>query len=176
MVAKATVTALASTLSMSLADVNAIDRYYDDIVYERSLLLANTTTAAATAGTAVYALGALATELLALFFDGAYLFPTMLKELEAAAGPGWRDATGTPTHWLTEEETENNFRVWPTPDVAGTLRLVYGEYRADVPTWLEPAIAWDILAREFQRDSDHRDPAFAAACAFMAQRYYVAVI
>lgn len=173
--AKVDVTNLATTLSAGLADATTISRYYDDIALERADWLATTSTAAVTAGTAVYALPASATTLLALLFDDAYLWPTTLRELEVAAGLGWRDATGTPTCWLQEEETENNFRLWPTPDYAGTLRLVYGEARTDVPTWLEPAMAWDILSREFQRDSDHRDPSFARACAVMAARYYNAV-
>ena len=44
------------------------------------------------------------------------------------------------------------------------LALIHTEYRADVMPYLEPALTFYVLAREYARESDHVNPAMAALC------------
>ncbi len=43
--------------------------------------------------------------------------------------------------------------------------MIATETRDGYPEWLNLPLALLVLAREFARESDHRDPAFSTACA-----------
>ena len=143
--------------------------------------IAGVTLLPTSAGTAVYGPGPTAVRVLATFWDDRALARTRIDELRWTEVQ-FRDAVGTPVAWVQAEETTEQFRVSPTPDVGSTaftydsathlgagfppnaLGVIATETRADYPTWLNLPLALLVLAREFSRESDHRDPAFAQAC------------
>jgi len=117
----------------------------------------------------------------AIFYDDVQLSPTRLQSLEAVDAD-WRSVIGRPNSYIREDQNAHEFRVYPVPDEssvdfsflfgsplghdfpARSLGIVQGEHRDDLPAWLDVPLALQILAREYARESDHRDPAFAKAC------------
>jgi hypothetical protein len=182
-VPKATVLALVDTVGRGQADATAAERYYRDVVFDagRIELATELTLVPATAGDADYALPSGAVRLLGVFFDDVALLPVSLRELEAT-NPQWRDEVGAPVAYVTEGETVQTFRLYPAPDVNSksfipvfgeptgrdfplyNLAILHTEIRDDYPEWTDLVFAFGVLAREFARESNHRDPVFAAAC------------
>jgi len=99
----------------------------------------------------------------------------------------WRTKRGTPVTVARADVGGRRFRLVPAPDrdsedyiflfgdplglhfPAYSVAVIHTEIRTDLPVWLEEAIVWFVLAREFSRDSDHTDLAFAGVCTRMAQ-------
>jgi len=145
--------------------------------------IANVALLPTTAGTAVYFPSSETVEVLGAFFDDRALARGRVDELRWTATQ-WRDVRGEPLVWIQDQETTDSFRLMPTPDVgsaaftydAGTgthlgvgfppnaLGVFFAESRIDLPAWLDLPVALLVLAREFSRESDHRDPAFAGTC------------
>ena len=55
------------------------------------------------------------------------------------------------------------------------IMVLHTELRSLVPDWLELPVAFEILAREYRRESDHRDDAFATLCQRFADLLYAMV-
>jgi len=53
---------------------------------------------------------------------------------------------------------------------------VMGERRDDLPSWMDVPLALGVLAREYERESDHRDAVFAAACRQMSSTLLALVL
>ncbi len=166
----------------TLTDSTAIDQYYRDAVYEFGLLLDGLTDAdfvATTNGTAVYTQPSDAIQVLMLCYGEVQLRPTMRRALEAYA-PLWRTKRGSPQSFTTTDANIHQWRMVPIPDhdgsTIGALTPFDAEFPADnltfistitadnVPLIDELWLTFDVLAREFSRESDHRDPQFAKVC------------
>ena len=165
-----------------LAERSSTTNLYDAVGEDlaRDGWIAGVTVLPTTAGTAVYYPGTTTVRVLATFWDDRALARAKIDELRWQDAQ-WRDTLGTPAVWVQAEETTESFRVVPTPDVGSAaftydsnthlgaaypphaLAVVATESRPSYPEWLNLPLALLILEREFLRESDHRDPAFAGA-------------
>lgn len=177
---------LCQDLSTNQSDADAIDKFYDDVVSDlgRGDWLVTTDVLAATAGTAQYNPVSTIVELRGVWYDDRWLYKESLRSIEAL-NPNWRDERGTPRAYIIEDETNLQFRLYPRPAVDSKtpgggeeMGLEFPEYsvvvlmteiRETLPAWLELPVAFEILAREFGRESDHHDPTFAKSCKEISQ-------
>lgn len=90
------------------------------------------------------------------------------QSLEACIWPQWRAGVSSPKAITYSHEDQPDFRLVPTPGSPDTLKIIRTEFRDDVPVWLELPIAFEVMSREFGRESDHQDLAFAEATAKVA--------
>lgn len=171
---KATVTGLVTSLSISLADSTTASDYYDRIVVEHGVKRTSLTDAAYVAGvadTAAYTLPSDAIRLLGTCYDDTWLFREDKRGVERT-DPDWRTHAGQPRFVIKDDLTVRQFYAIPAPTVSGdsvgvntpftafvrnNLTVVYTDNTADVQPYEELAVAVDILAREFARESDHQD-------------------
>lgn len=184
---KEDVLTLAQDLSLQQGDPATASALYDEAVlalHGRPLLV-GMTFLEHDAENSVYDVPDAALELLAVFYDDRQL-SSMTRQAIESIQPDWRDRRGPPRAFVTETEGDRRFRLWPVPDTASTPEsFVFGEpfgrdypgyilvvlateARRDVPAWLELPLALEVLGREFARESNHRDPVFAGACAELA--------
>jgi len=179
---KADVLTLVDDLSLGQADAASVVKFYDEVVIDlgQRNLLTNASLVALTAQTGTYTLPAEALRPLAMFYDDAHLTHADERAL-MAIDPNWRSALGTPMAWVTDDETDRTFRLFEQPSAtskpfififgspfgtdypAMSVAVIFTEKRDDLPVWLELPVALEILAREFARESAHRDQAAAAA-------------
>jgi hypothetical protein len=127
------------------------------------------------------------------FFYEDMVLPELSAEELFAHDRDWRAMVGRPIGVYREGIGLRRFRLYPQPDVppaayifafgaplgadypAAHALVIHTANPQDVPLWLEPAMTWFILAREFTRDSDHVNPIFAQRCALLAQAELEAV-
>lgn len=186
--AKADVIALVEDIAgdrsdtLNLTDTTLTDQYYDDAVYEFGARLDGIVEAefvATVKGTAVYTQPATAITPLMLCYGDRQLRPSARRAMEAY-DPLWRTRKGTPQSYMTTDANIHEWRLVPIPDrdgeAIGVLTPFTSEFPeenllfistasvADVPAIDEFWLTFDILAREFSRESDHRDALFAKTC------------
>jgi hypothetical protein len=175
-------------LSTNQADATAIDKYYDEVVADlgRTEWLVTASLVTATAGTNEYTPPATAIDLLHLFYDDRLLYESKLRAIESV-NTHWRDERGPPKSYIIEDETNKQFRLYPSPVVSSkdfifmfgsplgldfpeyAICIVHTEQREVLPKWLEMPVAFAILSREFARESDHKDAQFADSCKALAE-------
>lgn len=108
------------------------------------------------------------------------------KEL-AQYSVNWRSLHGAPQVVYRGDVGSRRFRLVPLPDRPSEAPIFLFGYpmddtypqncvvvfhtdnRQNTPPYLDLPLAFFVLGREFSRDSNHRDLAFAAHCARMAQ-------
>lgn len=143
----------------------AVDRYFDavmrDLAWTEDLIEVSTDTIFA--GQTSTTLSAVAVKIVAVFFNGRQLDQISLRSLESF-DPRWRDQKGEPVAYTTEGELTKTIRFYPTPDSDGTLTIFHTQIQVAVPQWLELPIAFEILSREYGRESNHRDDTFSQLC------------
>ena len=119
--------------------------------------------------------------LISVVYDDTVLSELMLRELEALT-TGWRNTSGSPVAFTTETVTAKTIEVFPAPFETSPLIIpvhglptgedyvpgngisIHSEFRTDPRPILTLPIALLVLAREYARESDHQDFAFASAC------------
>lgn len=183
------VLSLCQELCTNQADATAIIKYYDEIVADlgRGEWLIVAEILSTTADTFEYDPPSNIADLKAVLYDDRWLYKENLRALEAV-NPHWRDERGTPRAYVLEDESNHKFRLYPKPDrnskdfvpiFGSPLGLDFPEYsvvvlmtelRTDLPPWLEMPVAWEILAREFARESDHMDLSFAKIAKQISQK------
>lgn len=179
---RASVLALITDYAFNLDDVT-VDGFYDDMMWDAARwgVATSIQLIPSARGDAEYVLPDTEGRTYALFYDDVMLSPSLLQQLEAV-NPLWRQASGKPNTYVVQDQSDRRFRVYPAPDANSedfvflfgapmghdfperAIGCVIGEQRADQPSWLDIPLALAILGREFERESDHRDTAFAAAC------------
>lgn len=179
--AKADVLALVTSFSNGQADSTSASEYYDQDMSDisRQPWLVGCRLAAVAPRTGEFTLADDEGKLLAVFYDTRLLDRTTERTLEQK-NPNWRDEFGTPVAYITEDEPKKTFRVYPIPIVpSAPFSFIFGEplgrdyplysiayfvteIRTDVPEYMEMALAWRVLNREYERESNHRDDDFAA--------------
>jgi hypothetical protein len=171
---KADTLALATLLAGPDVDQTLLDRFYRDVVWEfgQAELLVRSTVIPVTAGTGEFQLPERGVRLLTVFYDDEEIGPLRLTDV-ASLDAHWRDARGRPLAYIVDDRSARGFRLYPIPDVASKTGIYevtafHTEAPDDVLVWLELPIALTVLAREYVRESDHRDPVFAASCQNMA--------
>lgn len=174
-------------LSLQLVSDETIERFYDDAIRElgRFEILTKASLIAATSGTATYSLPEEAVQALAYFWDTRALDVARHPEVECR-NIDWRGESGAPLAVVLEDETEDSFRLYPNPNVtsddfifllgapfgvdfpANSIGVIHTEYRETIPDYLDLPIVFSVLAREFGRDSNHRDELASSAYREMA--------
>lgn len=119
--------------------------------------------------------------LLILIYDDQVLSRLGLREMESLRR-GWRNVHGTPVAYTLESETAKTVEVFPTPLTTsppiipvhglptgldyqpGNGISIHVENRQNALPILTIPLALMVLSREYVRESDHRDMAFAALC------------
>lgn len=190
--AKADVLALVDLLALGRADLELADRYYREIVEELGEMPLHIDIALLepAPGDQTFELPTDARRLLAAIYDDQHLGMASTTDVALRYGPGWRDRRGRPTSVVQEAESDGTYRLVPRPDETSSglsyphgsplgvdypmsaLALFHTALRDDVHLLLELPVAFDICAREFARESDHRDPDFAATCKLVADLLY----
>lgn len=186
--ARADVITLVQAIANQQADATTVQRFYDDIAYDLAVreIVTNVSLVAVVAGTASIALPTAAIDILAAFYDDRILSIERPMDMAYTNGEQWRDISGPPLAIIREGESARSFTLFPNPDrpsdpslfIHGaplgvdfpneSVTLIHTEKRDNLPIWLELPVAFLILEREFNRESDHKDVNFAAACKEMA--------
>jgi hypothetical protein len=189
MMAKADVLQFIDDVSQGQAEATLVDRYYDEVIEDLCRLsegfLSNVDLVAVTKGTSIYSYPSNTVDLLGVFWDDAVLRRAAQLELESL-DPHWRDHNGDPLVFTDEDLSAKSLRLYPAPQRGSKpfsfptglpMGTDYPEYSLavartrtvdDLPAWLEWPVAFEVLFREFMRESNHRDPDFAALCRQLA--------
>lgn len=167
MISKQNVLDLVTTFALGQDDQTETAIFYDEIIRELGFktVLTGAETLAITAGTNAYTVSP--DNILSLeYYSGnrGYLTMTNDQNAKVAFGAGWRSSVGTPVALSRDNQSDNNFTLIPSPSSDDTLTVIRSEVREDIPDWLVLPITFDILAREFSRESDHQDIEFSSAC------------
>lgn len=195
---KADVLTLVRELSNGQADAGLCDRFYDEVVLDLgrlpllvtasivSLNREDTPDSFPASPEDSYALPENAIEAIQFVWDDRTLGFASEREL-AQFSPIWRTMVGSPRAVYRGNVGSRRFRLVPLPDrpsdpfiflfgmpmdrayPQNSVVVFHTDNRQNVPPYLELPIAFFVLTREFVRDSDHRDLAFANQCAKTAQ-------
>lgn len=162
--AKADVLTLVSNFGVNAVDANETTILYDEVVRELGLrgVLVGTEQINVIAGAATYKLLSDMKQILEIHGIGGRLSRETVNGLQAIFGANWRDMKSTPLAFTTIEEEDKVVRLVPEPTEADTMTVLRAEEPTDVPVWLELPVAMEVLSREYSRESDHQDIAFAA--------------
>lgn len=138
---------------------------------------------AVTAGTATYTVSTSLRKLYALCFGGRELSHETLAALDSL-GSTWRDEVGEPLAYIEQLQEDRTLRIYPAPDRASAgpnsvvteidrFLFIGTALMSTIPDYLRlPAALW-VLAREYERESDHRDIPFAKLCRAMAEKLFL---
>lgn len=196
----ATIDTIIDTLATVALDGTATDTYQDEVftLLARQglpgvLVQVDAAFLAATAGTAEYTLPSGHRTPLILGYDELQMQGVRFDELQFF-DPAWRDQLGYPIAYTFDPVNRDRFQVMPVPQVTGatiggntpvtfTAPFPWGNFLVIsaisdttysgtpyVDTFL--AVAFEVLAREFARDSDHHDPDASGIAAQMANLFW----
>jgi len=155
---------------VSFSSATAITNGYEYVLdtIERLGWLTAATQQLGVANTAAYTMPAGAVRLFHLFYDDRELFRETRQTLRTN-GERWRDVTGQPVGFIEDQETDNTFRLFPIPTIAGDALnypnaepfgrdfpryniTTLASHRDNPPTWLDVNVALMtmIYARELE--------------------------
>ncbi len=186
---KADVTTLVSTLTPVAVDSSEVSRFFDEemivlghdprgwLTHYFALSLSDKETD----GVVTLAAAGSMVRLLALFYDDTELVRETVRSLQGF-DPEWRDRTGIPIAFTPEGESNRTVRFYPKPISPGTsssvttvdqgLGQIFTQARTtDIPNYLVMPLALRILAREFERESNHRDVDFATLARAIGEHF-----
>lgn len=175
--------ALVDEFSYGLADAAPVAAFYDDLMWDATRwgVPSQAVLIPAIKDTAEYRTPDVEGRIYGIFYDDVLLSletPATLQAVDSA----WRDARGRPRAFVTQEEGEHAFRLYPAPDEdsqdfiflfgapfgrdfpARAVGAIIGDRRDDLPEWLDLPLTLAILSREYEHDSAHRDAVFAQSC------------
>lgn len=180
---KTAILTLVSTLSAGLADTTAIDRLWDETIIDLAADTRQWFTSFATVnpGTttsitdqeslelpASLALG----RLIALFYNGRQLSRES-EDTFATQSRNWHDRGGSPVAFTTDQRSDRFVRLYPKNDVfkLGEIGVLYTQSTVvvNIPDVMALPLAMLVMAREFERESTHRDMDFAKSCRALGQ-------
>ena len=177
---KASVLNLVQTFALGDADPITAEQYYDHLMDDtgRAPWFVAASLVTMVAGTSTYALADDQIKILGMVYDDRWLDRMDHRALESF-NPSWRDEKGLPVAYSIEDEATKTFRLYPTPDrPSGNFIFVYGsplgldyppyavllfhtQLTPDALEFMELPLMWDVLAREFGHESNHRDDDYA---------------
>jgi hypothetical protein len=182
-VTKATILSLVSMLSCNLADVTEIDRLYGEVILDLGSDTRQwfTNFSQINPGTTVSQIDQESLELpaeinlarlIALFYNGRELSREAESTFETRSRH-WHDRPGSPVAFTTDQRSDRFVRLYPKNDTfqnteVGVLHTL-SVRTTNVPEVMALPIAMLVLAREFERESIHRDMDFAKACRALGQ-------
>jgi len=152
-------------------------RQFYDALEARSAWLIRETSSAVVAGDWQQTLPAEATDIVCAFWGPRVITKATRREVEAQAGEDWRAVRGEPLAIVQQGEPSLlTFRLWPTPDTSGTLRILYAAAdEIDIPKFMEVPLALDVLRRERMLEQGHRDPEMANLIGRLSEFIYALV-
>lgn len=195
----ATIDTIIDTLGTVALDGTATDTYQDEVFAMLArlglpgiLVQVDVAFLAATAATAEYTLPTGHRTPLILGYDELQMQGVRHDEAQYF-NPAWRDQLGYPIAYTFDPVNRDRFQVVPVPQVTGatigaSTPVTFTTFPAGnflvisaisdttysgttyVDTFL--AVAFEVLAREFARDSDHHDPDASAIAAQMANLFW----
>ena len=177
---KASVLNLVQTFALGDADPITAEQYYDHLMDDtgRAPWFVAASLVTMVTGTSTYALADDQIKILGMVYDDRWLDRMDHRALESF-NPSWRDEKGLPVAYSIEDEATKTFRLYPTPDrPSGNFIFVYGsplgldyppyavllfhtQLTPDALEFMELPLMWDVLAREFGHESNHRDDDYA---------------
>jgi len=180
---KADVQALVALLSNGQADMVLFDGIYADVINTLGSGRWHTTATPLTFVNrqSLVNLPASLLDILAVIYDDTVLSDLELRELESL-NRAWRNQLGNPVAYTRQSETAKTIEVFPVPAQVpvpiipvhglptgedyqpGNGICIYSENRTDALAYLTIPVALKVLAREYMRESDHVDFAFAKLC------------
>lgn len=168
--AQADVLTLVDDLSLGQANATEAAIFYAEIIRELGFfeLLTSTETIVQQADVNTYELATSTIMDMEYYNSTGFLTKADGKGLGSVFGSDWRNRKGSPIAISQDQEDESAFRLVPAPLNDDTITIIRTETRTDVPSWLELPIAFEILSREFQRESDHQDTELATTCKLTA--------
>ena len=114
-----------------------------------------------------------------VFYDEHALTWETQRSMEAL-DPTWRNRRHTPVAYITDNVDDRQIRLWPPSDInCEELGWLYSRCRIDTspdginfdqPSGMDMPLAFLVLAREYSRESPHRDMTFAGICEGIGQR------
>lgn len=186
---KALALELASALTLFQVQPAQLSRYYDEAIYalgtlpyifEASLLDVDVLQA-------TFQFPETALQVLELWYDNRTL-DYMTREELAALSSYWLSERGEPLAYTDRDMNLRTFQLYPVPELAsvpatglpagglfgenmphGHVAFLASSFQEDVVSWLELPLIYSTLAREYLRESDHQDPAFAQGCLQVAR-------
>ena len=180
--------ALVSALANGDADMITVEQYYGHLLDDlaRYPWFVNASLVPLTAGTGEYTLEDSHVKLLGVFYDDVVLDLVNKRTLESLSSV-WRDHVGRPTAYTVDDEDAKTYRLYPVPDrpsnnfifmwgsplgmdyPAYSVLLLHTEIRTELPDWMDLPVAFEVLAREYGHESNHRDDELSDFCAQFAQ-------
>jgi hypothetical protein len=174
---KIEVLALVDFLSASLADQNECSRIFDEVLLElahdprawiTNFAYAATGTLSDTSDADQYEVSTSVGKLLGVFYGGRQLSEETIAAL-AATNPRWREELGDPWAYTRQGEDGRTLRLYPKPRHPGSTTGATTDARYSpfilftqvvsgaIPDALCIPLTLLVLAREFERESNHRD-------------------
>lgn len=181
---------LYSLLSNNQADTTLFDGFYNFTMARAEIVKFHTTAIPITftEQTSTVNLPTDLINLLTLIYDDTVLSELSLRELESLR-TGWRQSIGSPVAFTRQAENVKTAEVFPIPFetsppiipvhglptgidyVPGNGIAIFAQQRAgDCLPYLTLPVALYCLQREYERESDHTDMAFALMCAQIAKQ------
>ncbi len=181
------VRALAQLYAYDRADATRLEFHYEDAIRKLAHTgwFADVTLVSVDATTGTFTIPSGGVAILGVFHDDSILDALTLTQVEQLNAE-WRSEVGTPKAYITEDESRNNFTIYPRPAnkskdfsfVTGTplgedfpeyaVAVIHTKIETNEPEFLELALAFRILADEFSLESQIRDEPFAKLCNQMA--------
>lgn len=198
--ANATISTLASNISTVTLDTTQRDTYQDEVILDIArlsmpwvLVQTGASFVAAVKGTAVYDLPTAdgARTALMVIYDDEQLAHARYDET-MMFDDAWRASESRPVAFLNDTINRAKFAVVPTPDADGdaialtpldfttwpnnNLTVIYAKsdtaFAGSSYSDTHLAMAFEIIARELGRDSDHSDPEAASLAKNMANVFW----
>jgi len=167
--AQADVQTLVDLLSSGQFDVTLFPQFYADVMNDLGAQNWHTSeqTLAVSAGNNPLNLSPNLLNLLGVIFGTTAMWQLTLRELESL-NINWRNTTGTPNTFTMEALGAKSIELAPPPASPGTLYYFQSETRTAELPYLTLPMALKVLWREYKRESDHQDLAYAAWCNYLA--------
>ncbi len=185
---RSTCLGLVRSLTLVPPDEGTLDRYYDETLIDIGTdpFLFEATLLPVSLDQHTFTLPDFAVNLQSVWYDDRALDAATLQHMQAIS-PQWRDAQNQPCTYVTEQETERTFRLFPRPThpskdfifLTGSpfgidfpsysVAVLHTTHPSDAPDLLDLMIAHRILAREFSRESQHQDLEYAQRCEILYQ-------
>jgi hypothetical protein len=198
--ANSTVTALVTSIATVALDATQINVYQDEVIFDlarlaqpRSIIQTGASFVAAVKGQAVYDLPTAdgARTALLLIYDETQLALARYDEA-MMFNEAWRSKEDRPIAYINDTINRTQFGVVPTPSLDGeaialtpldfvtwpgsNFTVIYAKsdtaYAGTNLTDTYLALAFEVLARELGRDSDHKDPEAAAMAKALATVFW----
>lgn len=173
-----------AAFSKSQADQVSASNYWDESIYVlgQDPWLTNVNIQPATAGNGDFNVESIGINLIGLVYGNLWLTEMLLREAEMVYRD-WRDVQHDPIAYVLEQSDKLSGVTVGFPKVNGATIVTQRfdalypdfnyvafvtEFRANVPAWMEWVIVFQVLAREYERSSDHADPDAAQAAVAIA--------